>query len=125
MRVNALSVSPRRPTSRGSKPIATGANLRISSVTPPTPNASLYSDQPTRPSSVVTLRKESVRQPPSACRSSIEVMRIERRSLGLDVGDLRELSPLADFRDRHVREDLGIARQRLSAIARKVLAGFI
>ena len=42
----------------------------MTAVRPRLPSASVYSDQPTRPSSVVTFRKENVRQPASQCRSS-------------------------------------------------------
>src|SRR5579863_2796613 len=51
---------------RGSLPISTGDNPRITSDSPMDPKLSLNSDQPTMPSSVVTLRKENMRQPASA-----------------------------------------------------------
>jgi hypothetical protein len=50
----------------------------MSSVTPPTPKPWLYSDQPTSPSSVVIFRNESVRQPPSAWKSSIDLLAIHQ-----------------------------------------------
>jgi hypothetical protein len=40
------------------------------------PKSSLYSDQPTSPSSVESFRKEKLRQPPSALRVSILVIRM-------------------------------------------------
>jgi hypothetical protein len=39
-------------------------------VSPCAPYPSIYSDQPTMPSSVVSLRNELTRQPASQCRSS-------------------------------------------------------
>src|SRR5262245_66132388 len=46
--------------------------------TPRPPNDSLYSLQPTRPSSVVILRKSKLRWPASACRCSILAIFIGR-----------------------------------------------
>src|SRR5579859_4652282 len=51
---------------RGSLPISIGDRPRITSDSPIEPKLSLNSDQPTMPSSVVTLRKENMRQPASA-----------------------------------------------------------
>src|ERR1700733_14483321 len=51
---------------RGSRPISTGDRPRITSDRPTEPKLSLNSDQPMMPSSVVTLRKENIRQPASA-----------------------------------------------------------
>ena len=55
----------------GSVPISASAMPWMTEVRPRLPSASVYSDQPTRPSSVVTFRNENVRQPASQCRSSI------------------------------------------------------
>src|SRR6185437_11399105 len=46
----------------------------MTAVRPRLPSASVYSDQPTIPSSVVTFRNEKVRQPASQCRSSIRAI---------------------------------------------------
>src|SRR5579872_1915736 len=49
----------------------------MSAVTlPATPKLSIYSDQPTSPSSVVSFRNEKTRQPASACSVSILAMRM-------------------------------------------------
>src|SRR5262245_19043487 len=69
-RVMAWSVALLRPTSRGTMPITTSANLRSSAVRPPAPYPSLYSAQPMRPPSVTTFRNENTRQPASACKCS-------------------------------------------------------
>src|SRR3954454_18733681 len=58
-------------TARGSAPTSGSAMPWMTAVRPRLPSASVYSDQPTRPSSVVIFRKEKLRQPASACRSSI------------------------------------------------------
>src|SRR6185437_7492646 len=60
----------------GSCPISGSAMPRITAVRPRLPSASVYSDQPTRPSSVVTFRNENVRHPASQCRSSIRAILI-------------------------------------------------
>src|SRR5436853_6417690 len=59
-----------RSTGRGSWPISRSPSLRMSPVSPGAPYPSMYSDQPTIPSSVVILRNELTRQPASQCRSS-------------------------------------------------------
>jgi len=46
----------------------------IAAETPTPPKDSLYSLQPTRPSSVLILRKSRLRQPPSACSDSTFVI---------------------------------------------------
>src|SRR6266568_3982141 len=81
-RVMAWSVALLRPISRGSMPITTSANLRMSAVRPPAPYPSLYSAQPTRPSSVTIFRNENTRQPASACSCSKRAIFI---NLGLSV----------------------------------------
>ena len=50
------------------------ATPRMSPVNPLRPRASLYSDQPTSPSSVVTLRNEKLSQPPSTWNVSKPVI---------------------------------------------------
>src|SRR5262249_59153346 len=55
-----------------------GASPSITAETPRPPNDSLYSLQPTRPSSVVILRKSKLRWPASACRCSILAIFIGR-----------------------------------------------
>src|SRR5258707_8669053 len=57
-------------TGRGSCPIRPSAMPWMTAVRPRLPSASVYSDQPVTPSSVVTFRNENVRQPASQCRSS-------------------------------------------------------
>src|SRR5215213_1306766 len=47
------------------------AIFRMTPVSPCAPYPSIYSDQPTIPSSVVSLRNELTRHPASQCRSSI------------------------------------------------------
>src|SRR6185312_2432195 len=59
---------------RGSWPISASAMPWMTAVRPRLPSASVYSDQPTIPSSVVTFRNEKVRQPASQCRSSIRAI---------------------------------------------------
>src|SRR5262249_23713381 len=77
IRVMARNETAILPTSRGSMPTAMSANRRIrSEVALVAPKSSLYSDQPTRPSSVDNLTKEKLRQPPSALRVSILVIRM-------------------------------------------------
>ena len=58
-----------RPRVRARSAVRPGRGSRA--VRPRLPSASVYSDQPTSPSSVVSLRNENVRQPASQCRSSI------------------------------------------------------
>ena len=65
-RVRACSMAVMRALSRGSCPTSSGASARITPVRPWLPMNSLNSDQPTRPSSVVTFRNEKVLSPPSA-----------------------------------------------------------
>src|SRR5262245_3527855 len=55
---------------RASLPITSGATPSMTADTPRPPNDSLYSLQPTRPSSLVRLRKSKLRWPASACRCS-------------------------------------------------------
>ena len=59
---------------RGSLPMSSGASPSMTAETPRPPKDSLYSLQPTSPSSVVILRKSRLRQPPSACSDSIFVI---------------------------------------------------
>src|SRR6186713_470321 len=59
------------PTSRGSMPMTSSAKRAISSVVAlEAPKSSLYSDQPTNPSSVVSFRNEKSRHPASAFKVS-------------------------------------------------------
>ena len=51
------------------RPISASARPGSRAVRPRLPSASVYSDQPTSPSSVVTFRNEKVRQPASQCRT--------------------------------------------------------
>src|SRR5262245_22124899 len=55
---------------RGSLPITEGASRSITADRPAPPNASLYSDQPTSPVSVVSLRKSKLRVTASQCSDS-------------------------------------------------------
>jgi hypothetical protein len=55
-------------------PTISGARFSITDVTPLPPNASLYSDQPTSPSSVLIFKKSKVRMPALACRHSSAVI---------------------------------------------------
>src|SRR5690348_13608697 len=58
----------------------------------------MYSDQPTMPSSVVTLRNELTRQPTSQCKSSILTIFIDgssRRAAAIRIVDVRGL--ITDF----------------------------
>jgi len=59
-------------------PISASAIPWITAVRPRLPSASVYSDHPTSPSSVVTFRNEKVRHPASQCRSSIRTIFIKR-----------------------------------------------
>src|SRR5262245_38743393 len=61
----------RASQARGSLPMSAGARPAMAADTPTPPNDSLYSLQPTRPSSVVILRKSKFRCPASACSDSI------------------------------------------------------
>ena len=79
---------------RGSLPTRAGARRRISAVRPDPPNVSLYSLQPTRPSSVVTLTKSNARRPPSACSVSRLVIRIAPPRWGQDLASM-QLAPRA------------------------------
>src|SRR6266478_7298178 len=56
---------------RGSMPINASAMPWMMDVSPRLPSPSVYSDQPIRPSSVVTFRNENVLHPASQWRSSI------------------------------------------------------
>src|SRR5260370_466187 len=56
---------------RGSLPMTAGASLSITADRPGPPKVSLYSLQPTRPVSVVSLRKSKLRVPASQCSDSI------------------------------------------------------
>src|SRR5262245_43569147 len=77
MRVMARNDTATLPTSRGSIPTAISANRAIRlDVASRAPKSSLYSDQPTNPSSVESLTNEKLRQPPSAVSVSILVMRM-------------------------------------------------
>src|SRR5262249_24626989 len=77
MRVMARNDTATLPTSRGSIPTAISAKRAIRlDVASRAPKSSLYSDQPTSPSSVETFTNEKLRQPPSAVSVSILVMRI-------------------------------------------------
>src|SRR5215208_1580929 len=57
-------------------------SLRMTPVSPCAPYPSMYSDQPTMPSSVVILRNELARHPASQCRSSILTIFIGLSPLG-------------------------------------------
>ncbi len=72
-RLRCLTYRP-EPMARmgwGSVPINASAMPWMTEVRPRLPSASVYSGQPIRPSSVVITRKEKVRQPASACMSSM------------------------------------------------------
>src|SRR5579871_5835294 len=63
-----------RVTGRGSCPTIRYDSLSMTAERPWLPKLSLYSDQPTMPLSVVTFRKENIRQPASARRVSTAVI---------------------------------------------------
>src|SRR5262245_3991888 len=63
-------------TRRGSWPTSWGVSPSMTAATPTPPNDSLYSLQPTRPSSVVILRKSKLRRPASAWSDSTLAIRI-------------------------------------------------
>src|SRR6476659_6509091 len=91
MRVMARNDTAILPTSRGSIPTAISAKRAIRlDVASRAPKSSLYSDQPTSPSSVESFTNEKLRQPPSAVSVSILVMRMltpRAMSQGDDVGE--------------------------------------
>src|ERR1700730_14241923 len=91
---------------RGSFPMSSGASPAIAAETPTPPKDSLYSLHPTRPSSVLILRKSRLRQPPSACSDSTVVIFIASPWLLLDRAE-REAGddvPLRDERDQEHRQ---------------------
>src|SRR5712671_2239771 len=97
-RVAAYSRAEMASTGRGSRPIRNrSASFWITPVSPWAPYPSIYSDQPTMPSSVVIFRKELTRQPASQCRSSILVIFIGVSSaIGNRIVGLGEAEPVPE-----------------------------
>src|SRR6202022_2154609 len=81
------------------------ASFKMTPVSPCAPSPSMYSDQPTIPSSVVTLRNELTRQPASQCRSS---------TLTIFMGNL------LDNANSRYQKDAGAPKQHCLTIGRPV-----
>src|SRR5438094_5204163 len=84
-RRSACSSATCASNARGSLPISAGTRLSMVADTPSPPNDSLYSLQPTNPSSAVIFKKSKARPPASAWRCSnaaIFTLQLTRHMLG-------------------------------------------